>query len=295
MTIPINVSKTWSVRPPFAGRSIRDFLFEGADFSRQLLKKVRMNGKVYINDEERKIWQSVETGDVLTVIFPEEEKGAIVPIQGKLSIVYEDEDVLVIDKPSRLPVVPTQDSKEPSVASLLLYRYEQAFHPCTVHIVTRLDKDTSGLMLIAKHAYSHRLLTKGLKSVERRYRAVVHGVLTEKEGLIDKPIGRKEGSIIERAVAAHGKPSQTLYEVESQSDSYTWLRLRLFTGRTHQIRVHLSDDGYPLAGDTLYGGREVEGISGQALHCSRLVFRHPWTKNRMTFTSEPPEAWGIFN
>lgn len=293
MNTQTNVIKTWQVTKAFNGLSIRDFLIGEGEFSRQLMKKVRKNGELFVNGAERKLWQLLSTDDELKVFFPEEERGSIIPQEGSLSIVYEDEDIIVLNKRSGLPVVPPSNSTETSIANHLLHEYDKRKYPCTVHIVTRLDRDTSGLMLIAKHAYSHMLLTKNSNQVKRRYKAVVHGSFMEEEGLIDKPIGREKGSIISRTVSSIGKPSKTMFQLDRCGANYSLLKLRLLTGRTHQIRVHMAHLGYPLAGDTLYGGKEVEGIKGQALHCDQLHFSHPWTKKGMTFVSELPKEWDI--
>ncbi|MGR9050821.1 RluA family pseudouridine synthase [Halobacillus faecis] len=291
MTTQSDVKKSWRVTDAYAGYSIRDFLLQAGEFSRQLIKKVRMDGALMINGTQEEMWRPLETGDEVVVVFPKEEKGAIFPYQGTLPIVFEDEDVMVLNKPEGIPVVPPFDQKEPSIASYLLFEYEKRGYPCTAHIVTRLDRDTSGLLLIAKHSYSHRLLTKKPDLISRQYVAMVEGKFQDKEGLIDEPIDRAEDSIIRRVVSPKGKPSKTRYHLINQGKNYSRVRFKLLTGRTHQIRVHMAHRGYPLAGDTLYGGNKVSGIDGQALHCERLHFIHPWTKKKMTFTSEPPKLW----
>ncbi|WP_281659341.1 RluA family pseudouridine synthase [Halobacillus sp. Cin3] len=294
MNTPSKVKKRWTITAAYSGCSSRDFLFGAGEFSRQLIKKVRISGSVFVNGERVEMWQPLRSGDLLEVEFPKEERGSIEPMEGSLSIVYEDEDVLVINKPAGLFSVPAFDKNEPSVAAYLLYRYIQENYPCTVHIVTRLDKDTSGLMLAAKHAYSHRLLTQSMKKIDRRYKAVAEGSVQADQGIVNQPIARAEGSIIRRTTSPEGRPAETRYEVEKRSGAYTWLRLQLMTGRTHQIRVHLEHLGYPLAGDTLYGGNACPWIPGQALHCYQLNFRHPWSKKRMTFVSETPGEWDLF-
>ncbi|WLR47529.1 RluA family pseudouridine synthase [Halobacillus litoralis] len=279
----------------YTGSSIRDFLLQAGEFSRQLIKKVRMEGAVLVNGSyQEEMWRPLETGDEVVVVFPKEERGAIFPQQGTLPIIFEDEDVMVLNKPAGIPVVPPFDQKEPSIASYLLFEYEKRGYPCTAHIVTRLDRDTSGLMLISKHAYSHRLLSNKLDLISRQYVAIIEGELREKEGLIDEPIGRAEDSIIRRVVTPEGKPSKTQFQLINQENDYSRVRFKLLTGRTHQIRVHMAHRGYPLAGDTLYGGNKMGGIDGQALHCERLHFIHPWTKKKLTFTSEPPKHWEQF-
>ncbi|CDQ21011.1 23S rRNA pseudouridine1911/1915/1917 synthase [Halobacillus karajensis] len=294
MTTPSEVSKTWRVHEEYGGFSIRDFLIKVGEFSRQLLKKVRISGSVYVNGKMAELWQPLEIEDEVKVVFPKEERGAVIPRQGPLSILFEDEDVLVIDKPPGIPVVPPFNKQEPSIASYLLDEYKRREYPCTVHVVTRLDRETSGLMLVSKHAYSHMLLTKKLDEVSREYVALVQGCFHEKEGLIDEPIARAEDSIIKRTVAENGKPSQTKFYLEKQGQDFSRVRFKLLTGRTHQIRVHMAFKGYPLAGDTLYGARALEGKQGQALHCDRLCFLHPWTKEKMRFVSEPPKDWDTY-
>ncbi|MBX0357095.1 RluA family pseudouridine synthase [Halobacillus sp. Nhm2S1] len=294
MTTQTDVTKRWQVTEAYAGYSIREFLLQAGEFSRQLIKKVRMDGAIFVNGFQEEMWRPLETGDSLVIVFPKEEKGSIFPQQGALPVVFEDDDIMVLDKPSGIPVVPPFDQKEPSIASYLLFEYEKRGYPCTAHIVTRLDRDTSGLMLIAKHAYSHSLLTKRLDLISRQYIAIVEGGFQEKEGLIDEPIGRAEDSIIRRMVSPEGKPSKTQFHLIKQGEGYSQVRFKLLTGRTHQIRVHMAHKGYPLAGDKLYGGNTVAGMDGQALHCEQLHFIHPWTKKKMTFTSEPPKLWEDF-
>ncbi|RWZ55132.1 RluA family pseudouridine synthase [Halobacillus fulvus] len=284
------LKKTWRVEEPEA--SIRDFLLQKVGFSRQIYKRIKQDGTVSLNDRVTELWKKVEAGDTITVHFPPEERGKrLAPENGPLSIVYEDEDVLVLDKPSGIAVVPSIDLSEPSIANRLLYYYEDQGIASTIHIVTRLDRDTSGLMVVAKHALSHSLLTKDQKLVERFYEAIVEGQVEKNEEMIEEPIARLEGSIIRRTVAPEGKPSQTIYKVKKRSSAYTHLELKLLTGRTHQIRVHMAHLHHPLAGDTLYGGTPIPFLEGQALHCTRLVFRHPLTNEELTFTSSPPSIW----
>lgn len=286
------MKKTWIVQPERAGNSIRDFLTKEGQFSRQLFKRVKADGKILINGRYIDLRSSVKEKDDVTVLFPSEQRGVqIRPVEGPVDIVYEDEDILVIDKPPGLAVLPPLNRSQPSLANYLLHYYDQHEIDSTVHIVTRLDRHTSGLMVVAKHAYAHMLLTKKRKLVSRNYKAIVHGIITEGEGVIEEPIGREEGSIIRRKVDAKGKDSTTVYKVERRTGNHTLVHLQLLTGRTHQIRVHMSHMGHPLVGDTLYGGDDVEGLSGQALHCHKLIFNHPWTKEPLEFTTDIPEVW----
>ncbi|MBA2174473.1 RluA family pseudouridine synthase [Halobacillus locisalis] len=292
MLVNNRISKEWLVPKECTGQSVRDFLIKRGHFSRQLWKKVRTEGCVVLNQEKVGSRQPVQEGDLITVYFPEESQGATMnPVPGPLSIMYEDEDLIVLNKPSGIAVLPPIDKSKPSIANWLLAHYEEQRLPVTVHIVTRLDQFTSGLMVIAKHAYSHMLLTKKEKQISRYYQAIVEGQVAEESGEINLPIGRAEGSIIERAIHENGKPSVTLYNVAESNLQYSRLHLQLLTGRTHQIRVHMASLGHPLVGDTLYGASETELVEGQALHCDRIEFVHPWTKEELYFSVDTPHEW----
>ncbi|ELK45190.1 ribosomal large subunit pseudouridine synthase, RluA family [Halobacillus sp. BAB-2008] len=293
MSMSSNIKKKWDIDPSDAGRSVRDFLRGKGRFSRQLLKRVRMNGHIFIDEKEAEMWQPLKGASTLTILFPAEERGAIEPVEGPLAILYEDEDILVLDKPSGIAVVPPY-KKEPSIASHLIAYYEEIGHPCTVHIVTRLDTYTSGLMLVAKHAYSHMLLTRKAKLVDRFYQALVEGLPEPEKGLIDAPIERADDSIIRRTVDPEGKPSQTMYDVLETGGKVSKVAFQLLTGRTHQIRVHMAHIGHPLVGDTLYGARQADKLAGQALHCYHLKLQHPWTGESMSFDSKAPSIWSSY-
>jgi len=167
--------------------------------------------------------------------------------------------------------------------------YESNKIPYTVHVVTRLDRDTSGLLLVAKHRYSHSLLAKAQKlgKIKRTYKAIVEGNLEKVQGTIDLPIGRKQGSIIEREVNESGKRAITKYKTIKKFSSHSFIEVELETGRTHQIRVHFSHIGHPLVGDDLYGGNRMN-IDRQALHCYKLRFEHPFTKETIELESKLP-------
>jgi 23S rRNA pseudouridine1911/1915/1917 synthase len=177
-----------------------------------------------------------------------------------------------------------------SLAQAVLYYYEEHQISSTIHVVNRLDRDTSGLVLIAKHRYAHDLLSKQQKqkTMKRTYLAFVHGIVEKEKAVINRPIGRKEGSIIEREVREDGKTAVTHYEVIEQWEQYALLALSLETGRTHQIRVHMASINHSLLGDNLYGGTH-ELIGRQALHSHTLTFYHPFLEGIVTFKALPPE------
>lgn len=280
----------WKIKQEHDGMLVRDYLQTVQAFSRRMTKAVKFTNGILINDIPQTVRSCLAVGDILRVQFPPEEKGALMQADAtQLSIIYEDDDILIIDKSSGMATIPSFHHPSGTVANGVLGHYERNQIPYTVHVVTRLDRDTSGLLLIAKHRYSHSLLSAAQKtgSVRRKYQAIVQGHLEEKEGIICLPIGRKSGSIIERTVTEAGKPAITKYQVIAESVHHSFVEIELETGRTHQIRVHFSAIGHALAGDGLYGGT-TEKMNRQALHCCELRFEHPITKEAIFFQSAVP-------
>ncbi|WP_204710652.1 RluA family pseudouridine synthase [Halobacillus seohaensis] len=293
MITPTNaLVKNWRVTEEI---TLKDFLRRRASFSRQLLKRVKKSGLVKVDGVQVPMWSVLQSGREVTVIFPEEEKGTAMnsdPLP--LSIIYEDEDIMVLNKKSGMAVMPGRDHSTGTLAQAILDYYEQSNLPFTVHLVTRLDRDTSGLVLVAKHSYSHSLLTGDLDQVERVYTALIEGHLPCTEGIVDEPIRRSPHSIIEHEVNQAGKRAVTEYSVVKKGNVYSKIECKLRTGRTHQIRVHMASLGFPLVGDTLYGGRNETQLVEQALHCHQLTLQHPWTEKWMLFSSNPPEVWNDY-
>lgn len=281
----------WQISEKYHGQSIRDFLKKDQSFSRRILKSVINDGAMFLNNEPVRMNKVLSLGDVLTVELPEEEKGPwMKPENINLEIVFEDDFILVVDKPAHMATIPSIHHPSGTLANAILFYYKKNNIPYTVHIVTRLDRGTSGLILIAKNRYSHSLLgaLQQKEGIERHYQAVVTGLISVKKGIINKNIGRKDGSIIERTVREDGRPAITLYETVKHSLSNTLVNIELKTGRTHQIRVHFSALGHPLVGDELYGGKKG-AIRRQALHCCHLKFSHPITNKTMEFYSSLPD------
>lgn len=281
----------WSISAQHAGMPIRDFLLQELRFSSRLVKKAKSPaGRITVNGEHKTVRYVLQKGDRIEIILPPEEKGRAMAAEPMdLSICYEDDDLLVINKRAGMPVIPSGIYPNGTLANGLLHYYEKQSYPYTVHIVTRLDKDTSGLVLVAKHQYCHSLLASLQKQheIKRKYIAIVHGKLSQKTGTIDKPIGRKSISIIEREVTETGKRAVTHYHVLKEFATYSIVEVELETGRTHQIRVHFSSIGHPLVGDDLYGG-EKSSIKRQALHCVALQFVQPFSNQLVKITSEMP-------
>lgn len=282
----------WTIDTENTGKLIRYYLQHVHGFSRKIIKSIVHNdGKILVNGEPKTVRYPLREGDELSVIFPKEQRGHyLTPEDLPLVVVYEDDDVLVIEKPPGVATVPSGIHRSGTIANAVLGHYERQGISYTFHVVTRLDRDTSGLLLIAKHRYSHSLLVRSQKAraISRSYQAVVEGHLENKNGTIDAPIGRKDGSIIERIVRDDGKYARTHYEVLKESEQHSLVDIRLETGRTHQIRVHFAHIGHPLAGDDLYGG-STDFISRQALHCHWLQFENPLSKETLEFSLPPAD------
>ncbi|WP_338472184.1 RluA family pseudouridine synthase [Niallia sp. XMNu-256] len=281
----------WTVCSEDAGRDVKTFLKE-QNVSKTALTDIKFKGgKISVNQQEVTVRYLLQHNDVLTVIFPVEQPSVgLNPENIPLDIRYEDDYLLVVNKPSEMNTIPSREHPTGSLANGLIHYFNRLGLQATAHIVTRLDRNTSGLVLVAKHRHIHHLLSEQQKNggIERTYEAFVEGQLKQKSGRIEAPIGRKEDSIIEREVRDDGQYALTHFQVLQQLPSFTWIQLRLETGRTHQIRVHLSHIGHPLVGDDLYGGK-LDLMDRQALHCKRLQFRHPLLEKTLVLTGELPE------
>lgn len=281
----------WKINSDDAGKIVREFLKEQA-ISKTALTDIKFNGgSISVNGEEVTVRYSLQSHDHLTVQFPVEEPSAgLIGEDIPLKIVYEDDSLLVVNKPAGMNTIPSREHPSGSLANALIGYFQKIGLQATTHIVTRLDRDTSGLVLVAKHRHIHHLLSEQQKTgaVKRIYEAFAEGEFAEINGKIEEPIGRKADSIIERQVRQDGQYALTNYRVIQLFSRFTWLELRLETGRTHQIRVHLSFRGHPLVGDTLYGGKQ-DLLKRQALHCRKVTFVHPILQQSLEFTAELPE------
>ena len=263
------------------------------DVSKGLLAKIKYRGGgILVNDEPQNAIYLLDIGDKVTIDIPKEEGfESLEAISKKLKVVFEDDHFLILDKPAGVASIPNVNHSNTMANYVKAYYIDSGYENHQVHIVTRLDKDTSGLMLFAKHGYAHARLDKQLqkRAIEKRYLALVKGDgLLEKEGEIIAPIARDEDSIITRRVAKGGKYAHTSYKVIEQFGNIYLVDIHLHTGRTHQIRVHFSHIGFPLLGDDLYGGSMSEGISRQALHCHTLKFYNPFSGEEIGRASPLP-------
>ncbi|WLD94930.1 RluA family pseudouridine synthase [Alkalihalobacillus sp. AL-G] len=283
---------TWKVEESLEGQLLREFLLKEKAISRQALTDIKFNGgSIYVNGQPVTVRHVLHNGDNVTVQFPLEEVSEhMAPEEMQLSILYEDDHFLVVNKPPNVTTIPSKYQNTGSLAQGVLHYYQSKNIGATIHIVNRLDRDTSGIVLIAKHRYAHSLLSLQQQSSQltRTYSALCEGHPIREKSTIEEPIGRKEGSIIERCVRKDGQFALTHYEVLKKYTDFSFIRLNLDTGRTHQIRVHMAHIGHPLLGDDLYGG-STEKMQRQALHSTTLTFHHPFLEKEMTLMAPLPD------
>ncbi|MDR6225899.1 RluA family pseudouridine synthase [Desmospora profundinema] len=281
------------VKKEEAGKLLRQVLQNRFRFSRRMLRRLRESQGVTVNGRVMFFTSRVEEGDQIRITLPADPEPTLAPQPVPLRIVFEDEDLIVLDKEPGQVVHPTKDYRDNTLANGLVYHWLQRGEQRLARPVTRLDKDTSGLIVFAKHAYAHAFLAKEMdkRCYEREYLAVVRGEWPEGEGVMDEPIGRSPDEPHKRMVRVDGARAFTRFQVERRFKGATLLRLKLETGRTHQIRVHLSHRGYPIFGDSLYGMEETgeESIRRQALHAVRLTVVHPRDRRPCIWESPIPE------
>lgn len=274
------------------GLELREIMRAHFDFSARLRNKIKREKLVMLNGVSTPGWIKPDVGDIIKVTLPDETSG-FEPQDIPLNIVFEDDDLILINKQPNLTVHPTKGHPSGTVANALMYYMEQTGESFKIRFVNRLDMDTSGLLVVAKNAYCQNDYTKQMKenTVEKRYLSIVKGIVEADSGIIDLPIGRPDPEHVKRGVMEDGAPSVTHYKVLERfpESGYTLVELLLETGRTHQIRVHMSHIGHPVLGDWLYGGENILLIGRQALHAARLTFTHPITKERLTFEAPLPD------
>lgn len=249
---------------------LREFLSE-AGISRKLVKAIKAEGQILVNHQEQTVRCQLNTGDIVELVMPE-EKCDITPVAIPLAIIFEDEYYLVIDKQPGLACLPTKRHYDLSLANGLADYYQQHGIKSTIHLVNRLDKDTQGLLLVAKDRFSHYSLSTDIKQVKRTYHALVEGILSE-AAIIDAPIFQ-DGDQMRRIIDPRGKPARTKVRPIRHTDNSTLVACELETGRTHQIRVHLKSIGHPLVNDELYNSN-CNGT--MYLRSIALEFTHPYS------------------
>jgi 23S rRNA pseudouridine1911/1915/1917 synthase len=272
---------------------IREILKRRLSVSTRLMRRLKYGGGVCLNGAPVRMNDKVAAGDVITVQFPGEESG-FEPEAIPISVVYEDSDLLVINKQAGLVVHPTKGHPAHTIANGLMHRMALRGESCKIRFINRLDMDTTGLLVVGKNAYSQEDFARQSSEnlVVKRYETVVTGLVAADDGVIDLPIGKEREDGLRRTVRPDGAPSVTRYRVLerfARGQGFTLLSVTLDTGRTHQIRVHLSHIGHAVVGDALYGGAAPLLIERQALHAAELVFRHPRTKEMLRLTAPLPE------
>ena len=262
--------------------------------SQRMRRRIRNEGIITVNDEPATWNTLVHGGDHLVMKLTPEQEFSLSPMD--LDIVYEDEHILVINKAAGVLMHPTSTVRDHTLANGVLYYYQETHQHYDFHPVHRLDKDTSGIVIIAKTSVVQHAFDKKHTPFYKTYDAIVEGKLPAVPLTINWPIGRKPGSIIERCCTNEGKPARTdisivdhnTYISSNSEQHFTHVQCLLHTGRTHQIRVHVSQLGYPLAGDDLYGGH-LDYIQRQALHAARVSFHHPMTNEWLELSADMPQ------
>ena len=261
-----------------------------------MVQKLIEENQILVNEKTVKTSYSVQKGDKITITIPEIKKTALKPQDIPLDIIYEDNDILVVNKAKGMVVHPAAGNPEGTLVNAVMAHCKEnlsgiggELRPGIVH---RLDKDTSGLLIIAKNDKSHIQMSKQIQNreVKKIYIALVRGVIPENEATINMPIGRSIQDRKKMAVTKKGKEAITHFQVLERFDKYTLLKIKIDTGRTHQIRVHMAEIGYPVVGDILYSnGKNEFGIEGQMLHAISLDFKHPITQKLLHLKAPLPE------
>lgn len=284
------------------GARLDKFLSERASLSRSTAEKLISEGQVSVNGKQAVKSLRLKARDEVTALIPEPQPLDVMPQNIPLDIVYEDADLLVVNKPKGMVVHPAPGHYEGTLVNALLYHCADGLsgingviRPGIVH---RIDKDTSGLLIVAKNDNAHQALAEQIQahSFKREYEAVVVGNFKDDAGTIDKPLGRSPYDRKKQAVnGLNPRSAVTHYEVLERFPGFCYCKFRLETGRTHQIRVHAASLGHPVAGDPVYGDpKHTYGLQGQCLHAKVIGFIHPTTKQTMEFTSELPEYFQHF-
>lgn len=284
------------------GKFVKEILSQKLRISSRLLKRVKVTGDILLNGNHVNVRAKVKPGDIVSVIYPDEQS-YFEPENIPLDVVYEDNDLMVINKQAGLIVHPTHNFPDHTLANAITYRIHEKGDSFKLRFVNRLDMFTSGLIIVAKNAHAQDAISLQMKEnrVTKIYKAIVHGVIDE-DGTVDLPIDKDPNHIARRTVIETGYPSVTHYKVletfpgisYGEIEGFSFVQLKLDTGRTHQIRVHMTHIGHPLVGDELYaqlyGYYENPGwMQRQALHAAHLEFEHPVTKELIVCDASIPE------
>lgn len=269
----------------YDGKSVLDVLIKKCGFSKNAVKNLKFNGEILVGGKPVTVRRELTAGEELKLKIPEKTSENIKPVAMPLDIIFEDEYILAVNKPCGMPTHPSAGNYENTLANGVMAYYSAEF---VFRAITRLDKYTSGVVLIAKTAVSAAKLSSIMKNggFKKTYMAVLSGIASEKSGEITAPIGRCEDSIIKRKITPDGKPACTRYEIIAEKDGKSLAKVNIKTGRTHQIRLHMAHIGTPVYGDFLYG-EELEGVR-ICLHCRSLEFIHPFSGELLKLSCDMP-------
>lgn len=288
----MNRTLTYTIPESSHGFKVSQYLKHRGYSDRNLTELKKIPDSVLTNGTPAHMNQRLSANDILTVHIRENTSSEnILPVPLPLTVIYEDADLIIVDKPAGMPVHPSSNHNHNTLANALAWYFARQSIPFVFRCTNRLDQDTSGLVLVAKHMVSSAVIASMVKrhDIHREYLAIVQGNVTPPSGTVNAPLSRKPGNIIEQEVDfIHGENAVTHYHTLTQKNGYSLVSLILETGRTHQIRVHMKYLGFPLIGDYLYNP-DMEQISRQALHSYRLSFRHPITGEQMEFTAPMPD------
>lgn len=286
------------VNEKYDGYKIREFLKEEMELSSRLIRKSAIEKRILVNEEAVKMNFKIKTGDEIKVLLDRKETQDIAPEEIEIEIVYEDSNLLVLNKKPYMVVHPTKSYQSGTLANGVMNHFKVTGQDCIVRLANRLDMNTSGLVIVAKNQFSHMALSNSMQrnEVTKKYLTVVHGHLENKSGTVDAPIYRvpkvdQEGYEIKRVIDEKGQRSVTHYKVIERLNDADLVECTLETGRTHQIRVHMAHLGHPIFGDFLYGygDEEKDLIERQALHAYSLSFEEPKDKKKLELKAELPE------
>ena len=280
---------THTVTAEEAGKQYFELLKQNFVFSARFRSKIKRESLALINGKHEKMYKKAKKGDIISICMPDETsdfEAEAIPFD----VIYEDRDLLVINKPAGYVVHPTKGHPNHTMANGIMHYMRSSGQNFKIRFINRIDMDTTGLLIIGKNSYAQDEFTKEMKlgNVEKSYLAIVCGVIKEEHGVIELPIGRPSPDSVKRAVIPDGAPSITHYEVVERFENHTLLRLSLKTGRTHQIRVHMSHIGFPLLSDELYACIDPTIIKRQALHAAKLSFVHPVTRKKIELACPLP-------
>ena len=281
---------TYKITEEDAGKTVGTFLLEH-EYTPTCIKFLKKaENLITVNGKWEFVNKVLQENDILETVFLDDENSENIPsVEMPLDIVYEDEDALVLNKPPKLPIHPTKGYEYHSLANGVVHYYEKQGITFVFRSINRIDKDTTGLVIVAKNMLSGSILGEAMRNreIRRTYLAVTEGELPE-SGTIDLPIGRREGSAVERCIDENGAKAVTHYERLHYANGHSLAQIRLETGRTHQIRLHMRAIGHPLPADVLYN-QNFAVIGRHALHSWKLEFPHPITKEILCFEQEMPE------